>query len=220
MTAHGLPGTDAARHTSDDRLIAMSAAHAAFRRDLAVMTRVATPANLTDAQRRRAILNGWGIFKNQLHIHHNHEDRFLWPRLRDRLRTSTAAQSTLDEMDAEHAVIDPVLDAVDAAFLRPTTADVAGAIGQLHDSLSFHLAHEERDAMPMIGEAISDQEWRQVVASIRKATKLSSAAEFMPWLGDGATPAQRKVIAGIMPAPARVVLRRVWQPKYDKTPHW
>lgn len=220
MTANGLPGTDAARHGSGDRLVAMNASHAAFRRDLSVMTAVATPANLVDPQRRRSIFNGWEVFKNQLHIHHRHEDLFLWPRLRQRLATSESALSTLDAMDAEHELIDPLLAAVDAAFARPTTADVAGAVGELNESLTYHLRHEEREAMPMIGEAISDQEWRAVVGSIRKATKLSSAAEFVPWLADGASSAQEKSIAGIMPAPARVVYRRVWKPRYAKIPHW
>ena len=48
MTNHSLPGTNAAKYGPGDRLIAMQAAHDAFRRDLERMARVATPANLRD----------------------------------------------------------------------------------------------------------------------------------------------------------------------------
>src|SRR5262249_8720710 len=110
--------------------------------------------------------------------------------------------------------------AVDDGFNRPEQVDVAAVIDELTSKLSFHLAHEERDAMPLIGEAISDREWARVVRDIRKATGLRSAAEFVPWLSEGTTPEQARTIAGIMPPPARIVLRRVWIPKYAKVSHW
>lgn len=219
MSVNDLPGTSAARYAPGDRLIAMSAAHDAFRRDLRRMAVAATPANLRNHARQESIMNGWKIFKNQLHIHHSHEDRFLWPRMRQRMAKSESAMSTLDDMQAEHDLIDPLLAAVDTAFARPDD-DVAAVIDELTTKLAHHLRHEERDAMPLIGESISDREWTQVVRDIRKATKLSSAAEFMPWLTDGASREAAKTIASIMPPPARIILRRVWQPKYAKVSHW
>ncbi len=220
MTINEHPGSSAVRYSAGDRLIAMNAAHDAFRRDLRRMAISATPTNLRDPSRYQSVLSGWNIFKHQLHIHHSHEDRFLWPRMRQRAANNDSALSMLDEMESEHGLIDPLLAAVDAGFERPENVDVAAVIDELTSKLSFHLGHEERDAMPFIGEVISDQEWTRVVHDIRKATKLSSAAEFMPWLTDGTSAAQTKVIASIMPAPARVVLRRVWKPRYDKVSHW
>jgi iron-sulfur cluster repair protein YtfE (RIC family) len=220
MSVNDLPGTSAARYGPGDRLIAMSASHNAFRRDMQKMAVVATPANLRNPARYQSIQNGWQIFKRQLLIHHAHEDRFLWPRLRQRVATSEAAMSMLDEMDAEHSLIDPLLAGVDEGFERPEQVDVGAMIDELTSKLSFHLDHEEREAMPLIGEVLSDKEWNGIVRNIRKATKLSSAAEFMPWLTDGTTSDQAKTIVSIMPPPARVVVRRVWQPKYRKVSHW
>jgi iron-sulfur cluster repair protein YtfE (RIC family) len=219
MSVNGLPGTSAARYGPGDRLIAMSASHNAFRRDMQKMAVVATPANLRNPARYQSIQNGWQIFKRQLLIHHNHEDRFLWPRLRQRVATSEAAMSMLEEMDAEHSLIDPLLAGVDEGFERPEQVDVGAMIDELTSKLSFHLDHEEREAMPLIGEVLSDKEWNAIVRNIRKATKLSSAAEFMPWLTDGTTSDEAKTIVS-MPPPARVVVRRVWPPKYRKVSHW
>ena len=219
MTNNALPGTSAAKYGPGDRLIAMQAAHDAFRRDLARMARVATPANLRDPKRRQSILNGWAIFENQLLIHHKHEDRFLWPRLRTRMASSAAALSTLDAMDAEHALIDPLLEAVNHSFAHGGEG-VGDVIDEMTGKLDDHLGHEEREAMPMIGVALTDAEWKGVVSDIRKATKLSSAAQFMPWLSDGVSAADEKTILSIMPPPARVVYRRFWKPKYTSVSHW
>ena len=76
---------DAARHGSGDRLLAMNAAHAAFRRDLRNLAAAATRRNLSDPARRESITNGWRMFTGMLHIHHCAEDEYIWPRLRTRL---------------------------------------------------------------------------------------------------------------------------------------
>src|SRR3954453_14748161 len=131
-------GTDRSRDGGEDRFVAMSAAHEAFRRDLEAMAKVATPANLRDPARPASIMSGWQVFKNQLLIHHKHEDDFLWPRMRERLATSESAISTLDEMEAEHELIDPLLAAAEDAFDHPDDRDVAGIIDELGTTLGFH----------------------------------------------------------------------------------
>jgi iron-sulfur cluster repair protein YtfE (RIC family) len=220
MSMDELRGQDTSRDGGEDRFVAMNAAHTAFRRDLEAMSRVATPANLRDPARHASIAAGWAIFKNQLLIHHSHEDRFLWPRMRERLARVDSAVATLDEMEAEHDLIDPLLAAVDDSFDNPDDHDVSGVIAELNTKLGHHLGHEEREAMPLISESITDKEWRQVVSAIRKATPLSSAAEFMPWLTDQASETETKRILSILPGPARLIYRKVWKPKYDKVSHW
>jgi iron-sulfur cluster repair protein YtfE (RIC family) len=220
VTPYELKPDRPSRYSAGDRLIAMAAAHDAFRRDLRSLSEVATPANLRDPMRCRAIMAGYQVFKNQLLIHHRHEDDFLWPRLRDRTEGRSEAWSTLEAMEAEHSVIDPLLAAVDAAFAVPEGDNVAEATDALVESLAHHLDHEEREAMPLISEVISDAEWKLVVRDIRRHTKLSSAAEFMPWLTVATTPEETRAIAGIMPPPARVVFRRVWKPRYERVPRW
>lgn len=223
MARTELPGANAARHGSADRLIAMTAAHAAFRRDLANLAASATPANLSDPGRRESITNGWRMFTGMLHIHHRAEDEHIWPRLRERLAGSASAGSVLDEMDAEHALIDPLLAAVESGLTRPDEIDVAAVIDELTTTLSHHLAHEERDAMPMIGEALSDREWRAVVGEIHGLVKSLgdlSVTDFVPWLTEGAPREQEKRIATVLPPPIRPLYRWVWKPRYARVSHW
>ena len=129
MTTQKLPGTDAARHgTGDADLAIMLAAHDAFRRDLARLARAAAAADLSDPAKRQSVAAGWELFKRELHLHHTAEDEIIWPVLRPRLAYSENALSVLDEMEEEHERIDPLLAAVDAAFLqRDTAVGPAGA---------------------------------------------------------------------------------------------
>ena len=228
MTARSLPdSSDAARHGAGDAdLTIMLAAHAAFRRDLAQLARAAAFADLPDPGRRASVQAGWELFKRQLHLHHTAEDEIVWPALRERLPNSDCAQSVLDAMEAEHQQIDPLLAAVDDAFARADhghRADVR-AIGDAADalasSLAGHLTHEERDGLPLIGEALSSAEWRAVGFKIVRKNGLSAGGEMFAWLADGADPDQAAAAIGTLPPPARLVYRAIWKPRYNRTSRW
>jgi hypothetical protein len=228
MTTRNLPSrSDTARHgTGDADLTIMLAAHAAFRRDLAQLARAATFADLPDPGRRASVQAGWELFKRQLHIHHTAEDEIVWPALRERLTRGEHAQSVLDAMEAEHRQIDPLLAAVDAAFARADhghRADVR-AIGDAADalagSLTAHLTHEERDGLPLIGEALTSAEWRRVGFRIVRKNGLSAGGEMFAWLADGADPDQAAAAIGTLPPPARLVYRAIWRPRYNRTSRW
>ena len=228
MTTRNLPSlSDTARHgTGDADLTIMLAAHAAFRRDLAQLARAATFADLPDPGRRASVQAGWELFKRQLHIHHTAEDEIVWPALRERLTRSENAQSVLDAMEAEHRQIDPLLAAVDVAFARADhghRADVR-AIGDAADalagSLTAHLTHEERDGLPLIGEALTSAEWRRVGFRIVRKNGLSAGGEMFAWLADGADPDHAAAAIGTLPPPARLVYRAIWRPRYKRTSSW
>ena len=228
MTTRNLPSrSDTARHgTGDADLTIMLAAHAAFRRDLAQLARAAAFADLPDPGRRASVQAGWELFKRQLHIHHTAEDEIVWPALRERLTRSVHAQSVLDAMEAEHRQIDPLLAAVDAAFARADhghRADVR-AIGDAADalagSLTTHLTHEERDGLPLIGEALTSAEWRRVGFRIVRKNGLSAGGEMFAWLADGADPDHAAAAIGTLPPPARLVYRAIWRPRYNRTSRW
>jgi Hemerythrin HHE cation binding domain len=244
MTTRNLvPGSsDAARHgTGDADLTIMLAAHAAFRRDLAQLARAAAFADLPDPRRRASVRAGWELFKRQLNLHHTAEDVIVWPALRERLTRSDHAQSVLDAMEAEHQQIDPLLAAVDGAFARADDGHRAGAIGDgafaraddghragaigdaadaLARSLTGHLTHEERDGLPLIGEALTSAEWRGVGFKIVRKNGLSAGGEMFAWLADGADPDQAAAAIGTLPPPARLVYRAIWKPRYNRTSRW
>jgi hypothetical protein len=226
MTTRNLvPGSDAARYgTGDADLTIMLAAHAAFRRDLAQLARAAAFADLPDPRRRASVQAGWELFKRQLSLHHTAEDVIVWPALRERLARSDHAQSVLDAMEAEHQQIDPLLAAVDGAFARADDGHRADAIGAAADalarSLTGHLTHEERDGLPLIGEALTSAEWRGVGFKIVRKNGLSAGGEMFAWLADGADPDQAAAAIGTLPPPARLVYRAIWKPRYNRTSRW
>ena len=219
MTTQKLPGTDAARHvTGDADLTIMLAAHDAFRRDLTRLARTAAAANLSDPARRQSVAAGWELFKHQLHLHHTAEDDLIWPVLRPRLAHSPAAQDTLDAMEAEHEQIDPLLAAVDAELAGGDRA--ADVIDALTSALTGHLAHEERDGLPLIGVALTAAQWRGVGRKIAGKNGLSNGSEMFAWMLDGADREHTAATLGQLPPPLRVLYRAVWKPRYARTPRW
>jgi len=221
MTTQRLPGTDAARHGAGSAdLTIMIAAHDAFRRDLVSLARAASAADRTDPERRQRVGRGWEVFKRQLHFHHTGEDRHIWPRLGERLAHSESAMSTLQAMEEEHARVDPLLDAVDAAFADPVGDRLASTVDELVTTLHGHLAHEERDALPLIGTALTAAEWRAVGLRLGRENGLSGGAEFFAWTLDGATNDQAAAVLAGLPAPLRLMYRVAWRPRYAKVSRW
>ena len=232
MTTNKLAGADAARHgTGDADLTVMLAAHEALRRDLTGLARAAARAPRSGPAQSEAVLRGWAVFQRQLHIHHTAEDELVWPALRERLAASDGAQSVLDAMEAEHQQIDPLLAAVSQAMdgARPDGAAqnggrladtvLADTVDVLTMALHGHLAHEERDALPLIGTTLSAAEWRAVGRRIG-LRNLRRAPEMFAWMLDGATPGQAAAATGQLPPPARVLYRTVWRPRFVRHPRW
>jgi Hemerythrin HHE cation binding domain len=232
MTTQKLPGTDAARHgTGDADLTIMLAAHQAFRRDLDRLVRAAAGADLADPAdpaKRQSVEAGWELFKRELHLHHTAEDELIWPVLRPRLAHSENALSVLDAMQEEHERIDPLLAAVDAAFAPRDAADddwpgqnrLADVIEVLASTLTGHLAHEERDGLPLIGVALTGAEWRGVGRKIARKNGISGGSEMFAWMLDDADRQHAAATLGQLPPPLRLLYRAVWKPRYDKTPRW
>ena len=227
------PGTSAARHgTGDADLAIMLAAHAALRRDLVRLAHVTARADLHDPARHESIAAGWDLFKHELHLHHTAEDDLIWPALRPRLVHSASAQSTLDAMEEEHTWIDPLLAAVDEAFAAQpgTAADrLPDAVDALTSTLTGHLGHEERDALPLIGVALTASEWRRVGFRMSRRNGLSTTGEMFAWMLDnptptitpGATPTPgTPATLRTLPPPFRLLYRARWKPRYEATPRW
>lgn len=248
MTTQKLPGTDAARHgTGDADLAIMLAAHDAFRRDLARLARAAAAADLSDPAKRQSVATGWELFKRELHLHHTAEDEIIWPVLRPRLAHSENALSVLDAMEEEHERIDPLLAAVDAAFLQrdraaspagvgpagvgpagvgPAGGDwpgedrLADVIDILASTLTGHLAHEERDGLPLIGVALTSAEWRGVGFKIARRNGMSRGSEMFAWILDDAGREDAAVTLRTLPPPLRLLYRAIWKPRFDKIQRW
>jgi iron-sulfur cluster repair protein YtfE (RIC family) len=208
----------------DVDLTIMLAMHAAFRRDLTHLAHAAgrTPADLEDPPQRAAVLAGWEVFKTQLHNHHTAEDHDLWPRMRQHLADRPDDLAVLDAMENEHRHIDPLLAAIDSAFADHDHGHerLGDAVDAVATRLPEHLAHEERDALPLVDRSLTAKDWREFTTLQRRKNGIRGAAQLFPWMLESTSPDRVRNVLHTLPPPLRVVYRRVWQPRYTRHDHW
>jgi iron-sulfur cluster repair protein YtfE (RIC family) len=192
-------------------LTVMHVLHDAFRRDLEELTRAAAALS-DDPYAHERIRLGWTVLADQLHHHHTVEDDQLWPLVRRSWDRSPDALDVLDAMEYEHELVDPALGAVGAAIT--SGEHPAEALHRLRSVVTEHLAHEERDAMPLISAVVSPRDWDTFSAKQAKSLGLKGAAEFFPWLLRGMDEVRTERVLGVLPAPLRWAYRRRWQPRW------
>src|SRR6266508_292432 len=127
----------------------------------------------------------------------------------------------LQAMQDEHARIDPLLDAVEGAFADRDGGHqrLGDTVDALASALYGHLGHEERDALPLIDQSLTQAEW-QAFGNDQRRLIGTGGAQLFPWLLDEASAEQIQAVLGGLPAPLRVVYRRIWQPRYARHDHW
>lgn len=210
----------------------MYATHDAFERDLNRLGRAAA-AGRSDSPYVRA---GWENFKTQILIHHGVEDAYLWPRLRRAVANRPADLTLLEEMEAEHARIDPLLAAVDVALeadvaaagkAAPTgraalagRAFLAECVEELSMVLGDHLKHEEERALPLIQSVLTPADWRGFRSAMARRQGVKGAAVYIPWVIDGRQLIDRHRFLSRMPRPLRLINRLAWEPRYRKQNLW
>jgi hypothetical protein len=193
----------------------MYATHDALRRDLGRFT----AASAAGAAHSPGVRAGWENFKAQLLLHHSVEDTHLWPRVRRAAASRPSGLALLDEMEAEHAQIDPLLTAVDDA-LTGSGGNLAGHVAGLVSALEWHLKHEEDAALPLIQTVCTPADWRAFASEMRRRQGIKGAAIYVPWILDGAAPDGQRRFLAALPAPVRVISRILWEPRYRQRALW
>jgi hypothetical protein len=203
---------DRRRLIGDVDFAMMYAAHDAFTRSI---ERLAAATEGGQSKTPRA-LGQWNVLKTQLHIHHTAEDTLLWPKLRAAV-TNADESAVLDAMEREHAMLDPMLDGIDAAVAVDDVLQLAEFWPAIRDALGRHMQHEEDAALPLVAHYLGAAGWAAFGQHIRKTQGLSGAAVYVPWLLDGAPEPTAAAVLAMLPAPARLLYRLVWLPKYRRT---
>jgi hypothetical protein len=183
----------------------MFAYHDALRRDLEHVSQMAARSE------------GWDLFRRFLHVHHVAEDEALWPIMRQALAGHTEHLALLDDMEAEHAALEPLLGAIDDGLDRGESAPRTRA--DLATRLREHLTHEETGALPVIDRTLNEEQWMEFgEASAGKVGP--DMPTFLPWLLDGADGERAKALLGHLPDPAQQAYREEWQPAYAARNWW
>ena len=198
----------------------MFAMHDALRRELAAVGRIAARRDGDPGQLLRAAL-GWELFKKFLLVHHQAEDDALWPALRTRVAGQPDRLALVDAMEQEHAAIDPLLRAIDAAAADPAYGyqRFGDIVDELATKLTGHLDHEESDGLRLIDASLTPGEW-QHFAQVHTERIRGDAATYMPWLLNGASPQTLDAVLSKFPPPLLTAYREQWGPRYAALSIW
>ena len=194
----------------------MRTIHAALRRDLSRLREAAAQLD-SPAGAPPTVLTGWDAFRAQLGNHHAAEDDDLWPVLRREL-SGAADVASVDAMVEEHRHIPPALAGVDAALRGG--GELAAPAELLSTVVLDHLAHEEREVIPLIERHLTRAQWRAFLLKERDRRSPRQRPEFLTWILDAAGEQDAAAVLAEMPPPARLAYRWVLKPRYDAQRRW
>ncbi|MBO2450620.1 hemerythrin domain-containing protein [Actinomadura barringtoniae] len=198
----------------------MFAMHNALRRELEFIAKTAARTD-DDPRRILATAVGWEMFKKALHIHHTAEDEAIWPVMREVLTGRPDDLALLDAMESEHAAIDPLLDAIDAALADRESGPehVAALTEALADGLRGHLKHEEDEGLPLIDATMTLEQWMHY-GQVHSTRTGPDTPRLVPWLLDGADEEVVALMLTVLPDPVRAAYQNEWQPAYSALDRW
>jgi iron-sulfur cluster repair protein YtfE (RIC family) len=181
-----LPGQAAAPEGPVDMTM-MYVMHHAFRRDLAAFAAAVPLTPIEDAGAWRALAARWTTFSTALHHHHHGEDTWLWPALLDKV--GPEERRTLAAMEAEHADIDPLLEACRDGLCRMVvhpSGDVRAALAvrlvAAKEHLARHLAHEETDTIALMQQVMTNEEWHAIDEHFKEGVSFGLVLRLVPWV--------------------------------------
>jgi hemerythrin-like domain-containing protein len=155
-----------------------------------------------------------------LHHHHEGEDLNLWPRLRER---ATGQQALLDTMEAQHREIDPALARAEelgaawAGSADPAARDAfADAIEEFSGPLLAHLDQEEAEILPLAQQHVTEEEWGLLAKHALASTPKEDLIKGLGGILEDATPDEREMMLGVIPAVPKLLYRAFGRRAYIK----
>jgi len=175
--------------------------HQALRVDAGRLAAAVAAAGPADRPGRVAGIGAfYGQYRDQLALHHRHEDELFFPALAARVG---ADAMHLGELTAQHEALDAALADVSgrlaaladpAGDLAASRARAADALSAMTGLLTAHLTLEEQYALPLHESQITAAEHKRLEAMARKDTPRALARFLIPWLITHASPGQRAAL--------------------------
>ena len=118
----------------------------------------------------------------------------------------------LDQLDAEHHLLDRLMEECRAAIEGVVTGDdptgAARLLRRLADVMDDHLDLEDREIVPQFGALFSAAEYEALTKAAIKQVGLGKQAAFtVPYIGFWATEQERTTLLGDAPLPFRILYR-------------
>ncbi|MBO0785610.1 MAG: hypothetical protein J2P33_05985 [Actinobacteria bacterium] len=115
-------------------------------------------------------------------------------------------------------MVTPALAGVDAALRGG--AELAAPVEHLSTVLHNHLAHEEREVLPLVETHLTRAQWRAFLHTERARRTPRERPEFLAWILDGASQQDTAAVLSEMPPPARLLYRLLLRPRYRAQHRW
>jgi len=193
--------------------------HRALRRDLGRLEQV-THADLPDEQ-RAALCRHVTWMLDFLHHHHVGEDEGVWPRL---LAKRPDLAPLVEQMSAEHEALAAASDRLRAASDAYALDGSAEARARVHDATVAmqdatlpHLEHEEREAIPLVVEALDADDWAYLSRNhFRKGLSFSDSGTSLMWDLDDLDPRYAAAVRAEVPGPVLWLMTTLYGGRYDR----
>ncbi|OBA96532.1 hypothetical protein A5662_17635 [Mycobacteriaceae bacterium 1482268.1] len=192
----------------------MLVVHRVFRREFHGMSDLISAVADGDVSRAVVVRDHLTFMVDALHHHHASEDDLVWPKLKIR---APNREAEIERMAGQHAEIAAAIDHIKphlAAWVKspsPVASERLSATArELSVCVDRHLDDEERNALPLIEEHLTQKEW---AAAVKHAASFISPRNL--WLGivlgglvlEAASEAERRIILSGAPIPQRLVVQ-------------
>jgi hemerythrin-like domain-containing protein len=199
----------------------MAMIHRTFRTEFGSLPSLIREVAHGDTKRSTVIGDYLGNMILVLEHHHTAEDEVLWPKLR--VRTSGGAIE-IERAEREHVHIAELIDKVQSvrqSWTRsadPRLAEqLSAAVEDLSSGAIEHFDDEEQNILPLIGEHITPQEWKEFIdrgAAYVNPRNLWFALAYAGCLLRDATPDEQTRFIAALPAALRIVLKLLGERAY------
>lgn len=198
--------------------------HHALRRDLEKFVLAVQNTPASEHEVWSALGQRWLKMAEALHHHHSIEDAALWPLLRTHAEEADAQEELqmLEDMEAEHGLVDPALEACREGFaaMRDHACEdhrhaLEIRLAALREGLLQHLAHEEGQALPMLQRRLSVEENRTFEKAAERGYPLRMLPFLLAWAMDEVPDEARDRLLSQAP-PGYGLLWRLLRPRYER----
>jgi hemerythrin-like domain-containing protein len=193
----------------------MRAVHGALRRALGSADALVAGAG-NDPVKVATVSSFYENVLEFLHVHHEGEDKLVYPLLLERCPEKCELISRIDK---QHTLLkEPMAAAKSAIFTwrsdPMTGTTVVHTLKAVDETLGPHLTEEENEILPIASAYMAPEEWAQLPGDA-----LRTFAGDKPWLPlglirEGLTDEQRSLMLAGMPVPLQQLWTDQWEPAF------
>jgi hemerythrin-like domain-containing protein len=183
----------------------MLAVHQVLRDSLGCAPDLVLGVDAGDRERRGLITNFYDNVLSFLDVHHDGEEKLIFPLLRERCPDR---HGTVEEMEAQHSDVVALIEQSEGALRAWAAGEASGqegsatALADLSARLDQHLADEERELLPLCADHMSPEEWGALPGHALGSFQGDKVWLILGLIRARMTQAQRDQMLAHMPPPA------------------